>query len=157
MTDTTLFETIAKFNCTYASYLDENQLESWPDCFVDECFYKVTTAENYQKGRLAGLIYANSKGMLQDRITALREANIYEQHSYRHILSVPLVKSQSDKTLIAETSFLVNRIMRGGQMDIFATGKYVDEFQYVDTDWLLRKRVVVCDSISIDTLLAIPL
>jgi len=157
MTETTLLETIARFNCVYASCIDENQLESWPEYFVDDCFYKVTTADNYQKGRPAGLIYADSKGMLKDRISALREANVYEQHSYRHILSMPIIKLESDGNVSAETSFSVTRIMRGGQMDIFATGKYVDEFQCCDSNWRLRKRVVVCDSISIDTLLAIPL
>jgi len=157
MIKTNLLENIAAFNSQYASCIDDDQLESWPDFFVDKCFYKVTTAENYHKGLPAGLVYANSKGMLKDRISALREANIYERHSYRHILSIPSKIVQSDEVLNVETSFLVNRIMRGGKMDIFATGKYVDEFEKVESSWLLRKRVVVCDSISIDTLLAIPL
>lgn len=157
MASSTLFEKISRFNAAYASCIDENQLELWPDFFIDDCFYKVTTAENYQKGRPAGLIYADSKGMLKDRISALREANIYERHSYRHILSMPIIMTQTDSCLNVETSFLTNRIMRGGKTDVFATGKYVDEFR-VDADQiLLRKRVVVCDSISIDTLLAIPL
>lgn len=154
---TTTFEAINKFNVTYAACIDEDTLEAWPEFFTNDCFYKVTTIENHQKNLPAGLIYADSKGMLQDRISSLREANIYERQRYRHILSMPLIEEETDTAIRAETAFLVSRVMRGGKMDLFATGKYVDELQRDGDRLLLRKRVVVCDSISVDTLLAIPL
>lgn len=153
----TTFEDISRFNVTYAACIDEDTLEAWPELFTDDCFYKVTTTENHNKGRPAGLIYADSKGMLHDRISSLREANIYEQHRYRHIIGMPLIIKEEDTVIHAETPFLVIRIMRGGQMDIFATGKYVDVLLRADKRMLLRQRIVVCDSVSIDTLLAIPL
>jgi 3-phenylpropionate/cinnamic acid dioxygenase small subunit len=151
-------EHLGALNAAYAACIDEDRLESWSDFFTDQCLYMVTTAENYRQGLPAGLIYADSKGMLRDRISALREANIYERQHYRHIVSMSrIVGSEADGTLV-ETSFLVVRIMRGGKTDLFATGKYVDT---VTTDGQgelkLARRIAVCDSISIDTLLAIPL
>jgi 3-phenylpropionate/cinnamic acid dioxygenase small subunit len=104
-----------------------------------------------------GLIYADSQGMLRDRVTALRQANIYERQAYRHIVGLPAILEKSDDGLRVETPFLVVRIMRDGRMDLFATGRYVDVVVEVAGALRFRERVVVCDSSRVDTLLAIPL
>ena len=104
-----------------------------------------------------GLIYADSKGMLQDRVAALREANIYERQSYRHIVGLPALLASADGLARAETPFLVVRIMRDGRMDIFATGRYLDCLVETAGALRFRERIVVCDGSRIDTLLAIPL
>lgn len=154
MTGPMTYEQLNMLNAAYAACIDEDQLEAWPDLFTDDCLYMVTTAENYQQGLPAGLIYADSKGMLRDRVSALREANIYERQRYRHVIGTPRVTGEQS----AETPFLVVRIMRGGKMDLFATGKYVDTVAAKgDGTLALSRRVVVCDSVAIDTLLAIPL
>ena len=49
------------------------------------------------------------------------------------------------------------RIVRDGQMDLFATGRYLDAIVDEGDTLRFRARVVVCDSSRIDTLLAIPL
>src|SRR6185503_19658957 len=82
---------ILAVQAAYIRCIDSNALEDWPDLFVDDCLYKITTAENLKHGFEAGIIYADSKGMLADRILALRQANIYEKQSYRHILGLPTV------------------------------------------------------------------
>jgi 3-phenylpropionate/cinnamic acid dioxygenase small subunit len=149
---------IAALNAAAARALDSGRLEDWPGFFLDRCLYKVTTADNYQKGYQAGLIYADSRAMLVDRIAALREANIYEQQRYRHILGMPLIEAGADGLVVAETSFLVVRTMRDGQMIVFAAGVYLDTLRRDDAGtWRYAQRIVVCDSQRIDTLLAIPL
>jgi 3-phenylpropionate/cinnamic acid dioxygenase small subunit len=149
---------IAALNAAAARALDSGRLEDWPGFFLDRCLYKVTTADNYQKGYQAGLIYADSRAMLVDRIAALREANIYEQQRYRHILGLPLIEAGADGLVVAETSFLVVRTMRDGQMIVFAAGVYLDTLRRDDAGtWRYAQRIVVCDSQRIDTLLAIPL
>jgi 3-phenylpropionate/cinnamic acid dioxygenase small subunit len=42
-------------------------------------------------GLEAGLIYADTRGMLEDRISSLRKVNIYERQRYRHIVGLPVV------------------------------------------------------------------
>lgn len=155
--NTITYEQLNKLNAAYAASIDEDKLELWPTFFVDDCLYKVTTVENHDADLPAGLIYADSKGMLVDRITSLREANIYERQRYRHIIGTPYITSVNDDVLQAETPFLVTRIMRGGKMDLFATGKYIDDVVRADSTIKLEKRIVACDSISFDTLLALPL
>ena len=149
---------IAALNAASARALDSGKLEDWPGFFLDDCLYKVTTADNHEKGYQAGLIYADSKAMLADRVTALREANIYERQRYRHILGMPLLAASREGGLSAETSFVVVRTMRDGQMMVFAAGVYLDLLKLdAGGGWRYAERIVVCDSQRIDTLLAIPL
>jgi 3-phenylpropionate/cinnamic acid dioxygenase small subunit len=148
---------IAELNAAYAATIDQDRLESWPGFFTDDCLYKITSADNHRAGMQAGIVYADSKAMLKDRITALRTANIYERQAYRHIIGMPLVLSQMDGTIAAETPFLVARILKDARTDLFATGVYHDQFRDDGTTLRLRQRIVVCDSSHFDTLLAIPL
>ena len=137
----------------YVHCLDADELERWPDFFTEDCFYRITSAENYEAGMPLGLIHATSRNMLKDRVTALREANIYERQRYRHIVGLPALREAG----AAETPFLVVRIMRDGRMDLFATGRYLDKL--IEENGMLKfsERIVVCDSARFDTLLAIPL
>src|SRR5262245_57033468 len=135
---------------------DDDRLEDWPAFFTDPCLYSITSVDNHRQGLPAGLMYADSRGMLQDRVAALREANIYERQSYRHLVGLPAILDDKDGALLAETPFLVVRIMRDGRMDLFTTGRYLDVLAE-DSGLKFRERIVVCDSSRIDTLLAIPL
>jgi anthranilate 1,2-dioxygenase small subunit len=142
----------------YARCIDTDRLEEWPDFFLPDCQYRITTAENHRLGYAAGLIWADSRGMLQDRVAALREANIYERHSYRHVLGLPLVDETGPEGTRSETPFIVARIMRDGATDLFATGRYLDLWRADEAGTpKLAERIVVCDSSRVDTLLALPL
>lgn len=153
-----MLQEIAALNAGCARTLDSGELESWPGFFLEQCLYKVTTADNHEKGYQAGLIYADSRAMLADRIAALRQANIYEKQRYRHILGMPLPGPEANGWVTAETSFLVVRTMRDGHMIVFAAGVYLDRLGRDDSGALkYAERIVVCDSHRIDTLLAIPL
>ncbi|WP_156935167.1 aromatic-ring-hydroxylating dioxygenase subunit beta [Pseudonocardia spinosispora] len=153
---------ISQAQAEYARCIDTDQLETWPDFFSDtSCFYSITTADNHRAGLPAGLIWADTKGMLTDRVSALREANIYERHTYRHILGQPLLcpaapDDPGDEPR-TETSFMVVRVMRDGRTDLFASGRYLDRWTLSEATPKLVERTVVCDSNRIDTLLALPL
>jgi 3-phenylpropionate/cinnamic acid dioxygenase small subunit len=146
---------LAALNTDYANCIDADRLEEWPDFFLESCHYKITTADNHRRGYAAGLVYADSRAMLIDRVAALREANIYERQSYRHIVGLPSLRSGEDIT--SETSFLVVRTMRDGRIDLFAAGAYLDRVRDDSGRLRFAERIVVCDSSRIDTLLAIPL
>ena len=142
----------------YARCIDNGNLEAWPDFFEENCIYKITTADNHALGLEAGVIFANSKGMLRDRVASLREANIYERHVYRHFLGQPWILSEEPNEVRSETSFFVARIMRDGTTDVYATGRYIDVYRLNGSNGpRLRERIVVCDSSRFDTLLALPL
>jgi anthranilate 1,2-dioxygenase small subunit len=148
---------IADAQSAYIRCIDEDRLEEWPSHFHGACFYKITTVANERDGFEAGIIFANSRGMLVDRVSALRKANIYERQSYRHILGQPLILSEEGADIRVETPFIVARILLDGETTIFATGVYKDVFRLDDGVPKLNERVVVCDSSRVDTLLALPL
>ncbi|MET0279311.1 MAG: aromatic-ring-hydroxylating dioxygenase subunit beta [Pseudorhodoplanes sp.] len=148
---------IMKAQADYARCIDDDRLEGWPDFFHGPCLYRITTSSNHRDGLEAGIVFANSRGMLADRVSALREANIYERQTYRHILGQPSILSEEGAMVRSETSFLVARILQDGETSIFATGRYFDLYEIVDRAAKLNERIVVCDSSRIDTLLALPL
>jgi anthranilate 1,2-dioxygenase small subunit len=141
----------------YAACLDSDALERWPEFFVEDCVYRVTSAENYDAGLPIGLIYATSKNMLKDRVNALRQANIYEPQRYRHLISGFRIERDDVDTLEVTANFLVVRTMQDGAMTLFAAGRYVDGLVHAAAGWHFARKIVVLDSRRIDTLLAIPL
>lgn len=141
----------------YVHCLDADELERWPDLFTEDCFYRITSAENYEAGMPLGLIHATSRNMLKDRVTALREANIYEPQRYRHLVSSIKIVVEQAETLDLAANFLVVRTMQEGDMTLFAVGHYLDRVRRQDGVWKFARKTVVLDSRQIDTLLAIPI
>lgn len=146
----------------YAACIDSDALEEWPDFFTADCHYKITTAYNHAKGLPVGLIYAHNRAMLEDRVTALRKANIYEPQRYRHIVSTPRITGggitgAADDRIQAEAGFLVVRTMHDGAQDLFASGLYLDRIDLSGNRPRFAEKIVVLDSDKVDTLLAIPL
>jgi anthranilate 1,2-dioxygenase small subunit len=141
----------------YADCLDSDALERWPDFFIEDCRYRIASAENYEAGLPLGLIYATSKNMLRDRVSALREANIYEPQRYRHIVSGISIAGEAEGALDIGASFVVVRTMQDGAMILFAAGRYIDRVVRGAEGWRFAQKDVVLDSRQIDTLLAIPL
>src|SRR6516225_6871880 len=141
----------------YVHCLDADQLERWPDFFTEDCFYRITSAENHEAGMPLGLIHATSRSMLKDRVSALREANIYEPQRYRHLVSSIKIVEEHGAALDLTANFLVVRTMQEGDMTLFGVGRYVDQVRSTDGVWKFARKTVVLDSRQIDTLLAIPL
>lgn len=149
---------LVEFNAAYARAIDDEEFEQWPEMFTELCLYKVTTASNIARGLESGIIYADSRAMLRDRVSALRKANIYERQRYRHIIGLPQATVHAGDSADVETPFLIVRIMRDGAMDLFASGVYRDKVVTDENARLrLAERIVVCDGGRFDTLVAIPL
>lgn len=144
-------------NARYAQAIDDDKLEAWPDFFIEHGCYRVTTAENFERGLPLGMIYATSRAMLRDRVRSLREANVYEAQRYRHIIGTPLIASGGSGAIKAQTSFMVARIMHSGETTLFATGRYQDHVVLENGEPRFAEKIVILDSRLIDTLLAIPL
>ena len=141
----------------YAHCLDSDALEEWPDFFTADCAYRITSAENYEAGLPLGIIHATSRNMLKDRVSALREANIYEPQRYRHLISSIKILGEHDGAFDVVANFLVVRTMQEGDMTLFAAGRYIDRVTRAGGRWKFARKTVVLDSRQIDTLLAIPL
>ena len=148
---------IAEFYADYVHCLDADELERWPDFFVEEARYRITSAENHEAGLPLGLIYATSRAMLKDRVAALREANIYEPQRYRHLVSAIKLLKDEGETVAATANFLIVRTMQDGEMTVFAVGRTLDTLRREGGSWKFAEKLVILDSRQIDTLLAIPM
>lgn len=148
---------IAELYADYVHCLDADELERWPEFFIEEARYRIISAENHEAGMPLGLIYATSRAMLKDRVTALREANIYEPQRYRHLISAIRIVKDDGEVIETTANFLIVRTMQDGEMTIFAAGRTLDTLRREAGGWKFAEKLVVLDSRQIDTLLAIPM
>lgn len=155
--DPQLRQALDDLQTDYAHTVDDDDLEAWPDYFIEDATYKIVTRENHAAGLPMGILYCNSKGMLRDRVLALRTANIFEPHTHCHILSRSRYASAADGAVVGRTNFQVARTMQDGQTDLFAVGKYLDRFDVSGAAPLFQERLVVLESRRIDVLLCYPL
>lgn len=155
--DDALRRTVEDLVADYARMIDDDRVEEWPDYFDDPCVYRIVNRENHAAGSAVGVMECRSRGMLRDRVRALREANVYEPHCYRHLLSGTRILGRTGGAWRAETSFAVIRTMQEGSVSVFASGKYVDDVLVGTGRPRFRSRVVVTDSARVDTLVVIPI
>jgi len=141
----------------YVHALDDDRLEEWPDFFAEKALYRITTAENFERKLPLSIVFADSRAMLRDRVSALRHANIYEAQRYRHSVSSTLIERVTADSVRATSNFHVARIMHTGETLLFATGRYFDRIRLEGGAAWFEEKTVVLDSRSVDTLLAIPL
>jgi len=142
---------------SYVDCIDEDRLEEWPDFFVEQCRYLITSRASHEAGLPHGVVYAASRGMLADRILALRRANIFEPHRYRHIVGPIRIGKIADGVAEVRSNFIAVRIMHDGEMSLFAAGRYLDRVSVAAEPYRFIERLVILDSEKIDTLLVIPL
>jgi anthranilate 1,2-dioxygenase small subunit len=155
--DFSLQERVADLLERYAHTLDDGRVDDWSAFFDEKATYQVTTRENVEAGMPLGIILCVGRGMLNDRIKALKEANIFESHTHRHVLGRPLITLRDDGTYSVRSSFVVYRTMYTGKTDIFATGVYDDVITADAGPMRFLRRQVVLDSRAVDTLMVYPL
>ena len=156
--DPALCARIENFMLDYAHAIDDGDLHAWPRFFAEDGRYKIIIRENFEAGLPMGIMYCEGAGMMRDRVLALETANIYEPHTYSHILSRPRLRQGEGGQIHARSNFLVTRTMQEGRMETFAAGKYLDRITpQPDGGFLLTERLVVLDSRRIDILLVYPL
>ncbi len=155
MIDDELRERLDDFQADYTHTLDDGELEAWPGYFTEDAIYKIVTRENHEAGLPMGIFYCNTAGMMRDRVLALRTANIFEPHTYCHILSRARYTKENGE-IKGRTNFQVIRTMQDGEMSLFLAGKYLDRVAEEGTELKFKERIVVLESRRIDVLLGIP-
>ncbi|HCO43016.1 MAG TPA: anthranilate 1,2-dioxygenase [Gammaproteobacteria bacterium] len=147
----------SKLLSDYVECIDDDRLEEWPDLFVDDCVYQVIARENADRGLPTSAMFCDSRGMLRDRIVALRHANIYAKHYYRHVLSNVNVKGVQDGELLVQSNYVVFQTLVEGDTQIFNAGKYIDRMVATPDGLRLKSKRVVFDTYRIPNLLVTPL
>ena len=150
-------DAIARLQMEYVHVIDNDELERWPLLFTEKCLYQIIPRAEHEQGRRIGIWFCEGRGMLEDRVSSIREVNVYEPHVYRHVIGPTEILEHKDGAFLAQTNYIVVRTMHDGEMNLFSAGRYVDEIVMEGAAARLRKRVVVTDSWRYDTLVAIPI
>lgn len=145
------------FLAEYVHVLDGGRLEEWAELFTTDGRYKVVTRDNHELGLPLAIMSCDGQGMMRDRISALRTANVFEPHVYCHVPGALRVLEHGDGTIRTESTFAVFRTMGDGTMSLFACGRSQDRLVERAGTLRLAERVVILDSRQIDTLMVIPL
>lgn len=142
---------------TYVSLLDNDRLEAWTELFTEDCLYEIIPKENADAGLPAPLIHCANQKMLRDRILSLRHANIYEEHTYRHMLSGLMVDRVDADTAAVEASYVVIKTAQDGTSTVYQAGCYRDRIVKTKDGWRFRVKRVIYDTLRVPTLLATPI
>ena len=141
----------------YGALIDGAEFDAWLALFAATCTYHIVPRENYERGLPAGLVYCDSRAVLEDRIGALRGANKYNIHTDRHLIGLPRLIAKGGDAALVEASFAVYQTDQEGETRLFATGLYRDRI-VVEADGLrFRDKLVLLDTFAVPSLLATPL
>jgi anthranilate 1,2-dioxygenase small subunit len=146
---------VARLMDDYISCIDEDRLEEWPDFFTADCRYEIKPRENEAAGLPIALLLCDNRGMLADRVTALRHANIYQPHVYRHFWSGLVIGAVDAATIACSANYMVLQTLQDGETRVFQTGRYYDLIER-GPRLRYRSRLAVYDTSRVQTLLVRP-
>lgn len=141
----------------YVEALDGGELERWPEFFTDDCFYQVISRENYDQGLPLATIRCESKGMLADRVVALRDTMMFAPQHARHLVSNIRVRKERDGVIPVTSNYAVLQTLMDEETKVFSAGRYLDEV--VRRNGVLRfaRKICVYDSGMVPNSLIYPI
>lgn len=141
----------------YADCIDTDRLEEWLELFAEEAVYQVLSRENEDLGLPAPLMLCTNKNMLRDRVLALRNANEYNLHYDRHLISGVRILPGENGLFSLQASYAVYQTSLEGQSSLFSVGRYRDKARFEAGRLLIVEKTVIVDTFSVAPLLATPL
>lgn len=141
----------------YAACLDEGELEGWPEFFTDECRYEIVPRENFERGLPLAVMRCESKGMLVDRVAALRRSSVYAPRVLRHLVSSIRITAGGDADLRAQANYAVLQTLPDEETTVFNAGRYIDRLVREAGTLKFRERLCVYDSILVPGSLVYPI
>lgn len=141
----------------YAETLDSGDYDAWPDFFTDDCMYQVIARENYEQGLPLAAIRCESKGMLLDRVHAVKTTSMYAPRSLRHLVSGLNVAAAEGDMITARASFCILETLVDEPTRVFMSGRYLDRLVRVDGQLKFSERIGVFDSNLVLNTLVMPI
>ena len=142
----------------YVYVLDEDVLDQWPDFFVDDCLYKIIPRENFEMDLPLAVLSCEGRGMLMDRVTAIRETLLFEPRALRHITSgMRVAEIERDGSVRVQTNYVVYENTADETNNVFSVGRYLDRVVSDDGRLKYAEKLCVFDTSVIDTSLIYPI
>ncbi|MGR8920347.1 MAG: aromatic-ring-hydroxylating dioxygenase subunit beta [Gammaproteobacteria bacterium] len=156
MSDAELYFRIERLFAEYCACIDEGELERWPALFEENGCYRMVSRENHDNGNPIPLVLLDSRGMMEDRVYSLQNANIYAAHRYRHAQSGIRITGRIGEEIAVSSSYIVVQTLDDGFSEVYQAGAFHDRLVDVGGELRFRERLVVYDTARVKTLLATP-
>ena len=153
----TLRECLADLYGAYDEALGEGQYERWPEFFTETCVYKITSRENYDAGLPIGLISAESRAMLTDRVAAIRKTMLYAPRIMRNLTAGIVLRAIEADGMRLTASFAVFQTLLNEPSAVFLCGRYYDRVVEDGGELRFAERICVTDATLVPTSLIFPL
>lgn len=109
----------------YGAAIDDD-LERWPDHFTENALYRVVARENYERGRLWPTMWCEGRGMMRDRVMAIRETSVYTPRQMRHFVSGIRIVEELRAGYRTQANFLIGESGPDTESRVFAMGRSID-------------------------------
>ncbi len=149
-------DALRDFYDDYYTVLDDVRLDEWPALFTEDCVYRVIPRENYEAGYTLSTIYAESRGMLVDRVMGLTRTQMYAPRYYRRFPGPLRIVSRDADSVRSRHNLLVVQTLIDKQSEIVLSAVCHDVLVADDGRNRLRERIVVFDSEMIPNSLIYP-
>ena len=140
----------------YAAALDDGELERWPELFTAECLYEIVPRENFDRGLPLALMRCESRGMLRDRVAALRQASVYAPRALRHLVSGIRIAGAGD-VFDVRASYAVFETPLDEETRVLNVGRYLDKVTRDEGRLRFVEKRCVFDSVLVPGSLVYPL
>lgn len=133
----------------YAIACDE-EIDRWPDFFTEEGFYKVIARENYERGLPLGTMSCEGRGMMHDRVTAIRRTSVYVPRQMRHLIANVRILAIDGARVRTRAHFAVFESLEDAQSRVFAVGRSFDRIVVEGDALRFEERICVYDGNVVD-------
>jgi 3-phenylpropionate/cinnamic acid dioxygenase small subunit len=146
-----------ELTASYVHVLDDADLDRWPAFFTADCVYKIIPRENYENGLPLAIWYCRGRGMLQDRVTAIRETQLFAPRALRHVTGNMLVLGREGGVLPTVTNYAVYESGLDGPSSVFNVGRYLDRIVIEEGRLKFAEKLCVFDTSVVPTSLIYPI
>jgi 3-phenylpropionate/cinnamic acid dioxygenase small subunit len=149
-------DALRDFYDEYYTVLDDLRLDEWPALFTEDCIYRVIPRENYEAGYTLSTIYAESRGMLVDRVMGMTRTQMFAPRYYRRFPSPLRIVSRDGDNVRTRHNLLVVQTLIDKKSEIVLSAVCHDVLMPDGERNRLRERIVVFDSEMIPNSLIYP-
>jgi 3-phenylpropionate/cinnamic acid dioxygenase small subunit len=141
----------------YGATLDYGDINHWPDFFTDDCLYKLISRENYDLGLPLGTMFAEKRGGLEDRVTAVVKTSVYHERTITHLITGVRLLGESRGVITATANYSVLETLPNQYTRVLNSGRYDDKIVRKGGRLLFKEKLCIFDSALVPASIIYPI
>ena len=141
----------------YGATLDYGKIEDWPDFFTDDCIYKLISRENYDLGLPLGTMFAEKRGGLEYRVTAVVKTTIYHERTITHLITGVRLLGTKGNVIEATANYVVLETLPNQYTNVLNSGRYSDKVVRKGGKLLFKEKLCIFDSALVPASIIYPI